>query len=268
MEIDKETEIKLVTNELENYFPLVLTSIIIDYTYAEIILVNNIEESVLYDLLESYLNHRPLTDGPYRFFCYIYHNVYYILYIMPHVNKHYLLETKNFKNIDIISSSPYNTLLSNLYFIIGMVYYDEYILIVSCYKICVISLISKLKKEVNIVPNISWDKSLFGCHVVNDKLIILYNNNTQVLINIKSILSDDNVISISIPFNNIINGCKFAINSKNQISLFDNALFDYYYFLNIDPYYVLANYHHNNFKIYYDRRKIKNRTLEYTDCFL
>lgn len=252
MEIDKKTEIDSITKKMIIHFPSDLIPVIIDYIYAEIILVKIIEKkTILFKLLNLY--------NAYDSFYYHYQNIYYILCTL-YTDDYYLYETNDFKNFNIVLSRDIFQI--NTTHVIGFTCYNNLVLIVNCSNVFVASLVSNFKKKVSIKPRISWTHCLYGCSVVNNKLIISMDNKTRISIDIKSVIDNDYVTPIILPFNDIINEYQFTIECDKN----NEVVHKYKYFLNIDPYYLLDDYY--NIHIYYDRRKIKNKKPENTDFML
>jgi len=253
--LDKNLEISLLTKELNDFILLDIIPIIVDYVYANIIFVKNINCELLYPVLKRYFQNSQLDFTNSKIYCCLNDNTYYIYYNnYRHKDKNCFMETKNFDYFKI-HNMPQHVQSTNF---IGIAYYKNYILFLSDRYIDILSLNDNTKhKKVLLNRSIPWRSVSYGCFVVDNKLVIIKCDKCK-----RFVVSIDHIFKNSIVdfneedynHNYIINGIELLSSSNfyTNVVTYNRVICNYY--LIFDKYYLFFD-GFNNFLIYYDRRK-------------
>lgn len=202
---------------MNDFILLDIIPIIVDYVYADIIFVKNINGELLYPVLKRYFQNSQLDFTTYsKIYCCLNDNTYYIYY-------------NNYRHKD-----------------------KNYILFLSDRYIDILSLNDNTKhKKVLLNRSIPWRSVSYGCFVVNNKLVIIKCDKRK-----RFVVSIDHIFKNSIVdfneedynHNYIINGIELSSSSNfyTNVVTYNRIICNYY--LIFDKYYLFFDGFNNSDK--------------------
>lgn len=261
---DVDLEIKSIENKLSLYLSKDVISIVLNYTYADIICVETVDEKMYETLIDDYLidnSYYKINHNYDKFYLHIDNNGLYLLYT-NFGNKLFCV----FKTKDCISYKPIitfdmDTSISIKYYVTS-IYHNNHLLIVYDSNIYIVSEQSKLVKRV-IVMNLMNLPLYRSGFIFNNILILQYFNLSSIkLINLQNIFDTDCDVVYAYELDchdlcKTINDITFESNHQNFLEIDNKTCCKHF---TISDNYLIAQYS-SEFVIYYDRKKITNKII-------